>query len=65
MKQEIIKIVDPITHFDTYHYVVTMDSGQVTSYILSGNNLSDSLISLGFSEEDAENLIGALNANNN
>jgi hypothetical protein len=62
MKQEIIKIVDPITRFDTYHYVVTMDNGQVTSYILSGNNLSDSLISLGFSEEDAENLIGALNA---
>jgi hypothetical protein len=62
MRQEIIKIIDPMTNLETYHYVVKMDSGETTSYILSANNLAESLMSLGFTSEEADNLIGALNA---
>ena len=62
MRHEIIKIIDPISHLETFHYIVTMDNGQVTSYILSANNLAESLMSLGFTSEEAHNLIGALNA---
>ena len=62
MRHEIIKIIDPISHLETFHYIVTMDNGQVTSYILSANNLAESLMSLGFTSEEADNLIGALNA---
>jgi hypothetical protein len=62
MKQQLIKIVEPLTGFETYHFIATMDDGAVTSYILSADNLADSLMSLGFSAEEADELIGALNA---
>jgi hypothetical protein len=62
MNHEIVKIIDPLSGFETFHYTVKMDSGAVTSYILSADNLADSLMSLGFSAEEADELIGALNA---
>jgi hypothetical protein len=62
MNHEIIKIIDPMSGFETFHYTVKMDNGSITSYILSADNLADSLMSLGFSAEESNELIGALNA---